>query len=126
MPVEHDHHEAAEMVGRALGRIRSITVLQVYLTFSRPTQAPPTEVLGVVIPAGITYGPIFCAELEPAADDMAPFVGLDIGIEWCTDLGHAVTFYTDAVGHFVQVALDAQLPGHIAGFVRRVALDGAS
>jgi hypothetical protein len=123
---EHEPLGGAELVARALGRVRSIAVLEVQLMFSPPRHAPSSEVLGVAIPEGVEYGPVFLggpACSTPAIDDLAPLVRLDIAFELSTDLDHTVTFYTDAVGHVVRVAVDGRLPAQFAGLVRRVALD---
>lgn len=126
---EHEPPGDVKIVGRALGHVQSLAVLEVQLTFSSPIHAFPTEMVGVTIPAGVMYGPVFLNGLAYStvqADNPAALVELDIALEFGTDLGHMATFYTDAAGHFVNVALDTPLPGHIAGFVRRVVLDGGS
>jgi len=124
---EHQPLGGAELVARALGRVRSIAVLEAQLFFSSPRYAPSIDILGVSIPEGVEYGPVFLdgpACSAPANDDFAPLVRLDIAFELSTDLDHTVTFYTNAVGYFVRVAVDDRLPAELAGVVRRVALDG--
>jgi hypothetical protein len=120
---------SAEVIGRFLGRVQTINVLGVHLVFSSPNHAPATEILGVPLPEGVSYGPIFLeksARVAQQAEGPAALVGLDIAIELLTDQGHTATLLTEAVGHFVHVVLDGGLPLHIAGFVHRQPLEGGS
>jgi hypothetical protein len=112
-----------ELVGRDLGTVHEITLLRALVTFSDVVEVPPTEILkelGAV--TSRAYGVVF---LDPSADtdvssgNGAPVVVADIGIELATDRHRTITFFTRAVGHFVEVVLDAGLPRDLLPHIRR-------
>jgi hypothetical protein len=96
-------------VGSSLGIIRSVRILSTFVSFS-----PVTERLALALPGGVVLGPspgyeeVHHASFESAAaasggSDPA-VVGLDLGMELSTDLGHRVRLFT--LGYSVRVSVD--------------------
>ena len=108
-------------VGTQFGTISRITLFRAVVTFSPIASAPPTEILGITIPAGNEFGLYFLDSPNDAValDSQAPLVAADLAVEIATTAGRAVTFFTRGVGHFVEVALDARLPSELDDHLRR-------